>query len=204
MGINEPQKNYRTSANTRNYYTYIIDNSENWKDFPKRSKSLICRAYINQIPTYNGYDYYVIPIDKEVKFGVCNDSDLWTSFKNLYEYCDIFSLMIFNKSLEIICNIFGISIEDETTVEEFFGYLGELTEKLKDKINIKDYVNSNDIDYGMETKLLYEYLYSSVLNGKSCRDAIENLLNPVDNNINCVSFGNCKIILRLIFQRNLV
>jgi hypothetical protein len=62
----DPKKHDRRSANTQNYYTYIIDNSKDWEDFPKRSKSLICHGYA-KIPPY--YDQYIIK----------NNDDSWSA-----------------------------------------------------------------------------------------------------------------------------
>ena len=36
--IINPKKHKRISAYTNNYYTWIIDKSKYWKDYPKRSK----------------------------------------------------------------------------------------------------------------------------------------------------------------------
>ncbi|MCK9417589.1 hypothetical protein M0Q97_13185, partial [Candidatus Dojkabacteria bacterium] len=71
----DPKKHDRRSANTQNYYTYIIDNSKDWEDFPKRSKSLICHGYAKRPPYYD--QYVVIPLN-DANFGIANDDDLWT------------------------------------------------------------------------------------------------------------------------------
>ncbi len=80
----------RQSSNTSNYYTLIMDNSEKWKDFPKRKHSVVCS--LND--SYMGNEYRVVPLNNydkilkkynintfsEPKWGVCPKNDLWDSF----------------------------------------------------------------------------------------------------------------------------
>lgn len=44
----------RKSQNTSNYYTMILDNHPEMKDFPKRSKSLICSTSLDDARVYSG------------------------------------------------------------------------------------------------------------------------------------------------------
>lgn len=74
----KPSEFERRSANTKNIYTLIIDNSPRWKDFPKRKNSIICTTSINTANDY-GYTYVVIPYDG-AKIGVCPNNDIWNSF----------------------------------------------------------------------------------------------------------------------------
>ena len=63
-----PKAIERKSANTNNFYTWIVDDLDSWKDYPKRSKSLICsnststRAY--------GPLYRVIPFKNANRFKI--------------------------------------------------------------------------------------------------------------------------------------
>lgn len=68
----------RRSANTSNHYTLIIDNSERWSHFPKRSKSIICTTSPGHAHDY-GHAYCVIPFDN-ANIGICPENDIWTSF----------------------------------------------------------------------------------------------------------------------------
>ena len=70
-------KELRTSANTRNYYTLIIDNSPLWKQYPKRSKSLICLTGDAQ------RFFHVFPYDG-LKIGICPEKDMWFSWKKIF------------------------------------------------------------------------------------------------------------------------
>ncbi len=79
----DPKKFSRKSANTSNEYTLLIDNSPNWKDYPKRSESLICTFSTSTALNF-GYDGYhvVIPLEKNAKLGICKASDFWWSFNH--------------------------------------------------------------------------------------------------------------------------
>ena len=75
----KPSESIRTSKNTSNHYTLIVDNSIRWSEYPKRSKSLICTTEYNIAKNF-GEVYIVIPFDN-TKIGVCPESDFWGSFK---------------------------------------------------------------------------------------------------------------------------
>ena len=79
----EPAKFKRRSANTDNYYTEIVDNSDRWQMYPKRSQSLICS---NDLSTSRGYGtaYVVLPKADPV-IGVCPNGDWWYSFPQIQE-----------------------------------------------------------------------------------------------------------------------
>lgn len=68
----------RVSANTKNYYTLILDNDPSWQEFPKRSRSFICSTSEGTAEVY-GRAYCVFPFDG-TELGVCPNSDIWNSF----------------------------------------------------------------------------------------------------------------------------
>jgi len=70
----------RKSANTSNHYTILIDNSPNWKGYPKRSQSLICSNSYGYSKGY-GKVYEVFPYDQGTKIGICPERDFWFSFE---------------------------------------------------------------------------------------------------------------------------
>ena len=78
MFVDPKKAEPRVSANTTNYYTYINDNSPYWKQYPKRSQSIICTTSQTQ-PINYGYTYRVFPYDG-AKIGVCPKRDYWFSF----------------------------------------------------------------------------------------------------------------------------
>jgi hypothetical protein len=89
----------RISRNTENYYTLIMDNAPEWKEYPKRNASYICttnyiRALTRGAPATS---YIIIPYDG-VKIAKCPDYDIWDSFGSLYKY-GITSMMDFGEFL---------------------------------------------------------------------------------------------------------
>ena len=79
FGIINPKRFERKSANTSNHYTLLIDNLPEWKQYPKRSRSVICSVDVPQSPGSENV-YYVFPV-KGSKVGVCPRGDIWWSFQ---------------------------------------------------------------------------------------------------------------------------
>ena len=98
-----PSKFTRKSVNTYNYYTLINDNSPAWKEYPKRSKSIICSTNKYSAEGF-GYVYVVFPFDN-AKIGVCPDMDYWTSFPFLSVNTEILNMMEFNEHLRYLFDI---------------------------------------------------------------------------------------------------
>jgi hypothetical protein len=103
----------RISANTRNYYTLMNDNSPYWKGYPKRSESLICTTSSSTSEVY-GNTYIVLPYDN-AKIGVCYEDDYWGSFPNLSELVDgYYNLNMFNRELESLFKQVDIPLYDDS------------------------------------------------------------------------------------------
>lgn len=89
----DPRKYTRASANTLNYYTFILDNEKEWKGFPKRKHGVVCS--LND--SYMDNEFRVIPLlqwneillkynikeFKDPKWGICTETDIWSSFSNI-------------------------------------------------------------------------------------------------------------------------
>jgi hypothetical protein len=122
----DPKKSKpRRSANTSNYYTLINDNSPYWKQYPKRSESLICTT--NKFtPEGYGTSYIVLPYDN-AKIGVCSESDYWDSFPVLleqaYGHYSYYNLASFNRDLERLFEQVDIPLSDNSysSLQHSFG-----------------------------------------------------------------------------------
>lgn len=69
----------RRSANTSNYYTYLMDDFlPAWENYPARTKSFICSTSTEKSNSY-GSTYYVIPMSDQ-PIAVCPQDDIWRSF----------------------------------------------------------------------------------------------------------------------------
>lgn len=170
----------RRSANTNNHYTLLIDNSEEWSHFPKRSKSIICTTSLEHAHNY-GYAYCVIPFDN-ANIGVCPENDIWDSFVE----SGISSLDSFTYDLSKL----GISDYDFESMKSDF-------KKLEDKLitgDIKMNTPSKLIslvlktlgghtynwDFGSDTSNIISN-YMKLENKKSLFEYIDELFDP-DNN----------------------
>jgi len=91
FGIIDPKKYVRTSADTLNYYTLLIDHIlPEWKNYPKRSQSIICSTSPEYAKSY-GSVYMVYPFDGS-KIGVCPRGDIWSSFETFSGELDTFNI----------------------------------------------------------------------------------------------------------------
>ena len=137
----------RKSANTRNYYTLINDNSPEWKPYPKRSRSIICSTDADGVGGY-GNPYAVFPYDG-AKIGVCPKRDYWVSFlKTLGEYTslDEFNNILY-KLINTKANIYGFNdssykniVDSFKTFDMFMKDSPKLLESIKnDYVMFKDY-----------------------------------------------------------------
>jgi len=71
----------RRSANTYNYYTWFIDNSEAWKDYPKRGNSFVCSTEPRGAYKKSKLSpHLVVPFDNTV-YAVAPSYDFWFAFE---------------------------------------------------------------------------------------------------------------------------
>lgn len=77
-GIYNPSSGERSSANTGNYYTKLLDSNELNSEFPLRSKSFICTTSVITGAGYGkkGTMYALFPFNG-AKLGQVNQEDIW-------------------------------------------------------------------------------------------------------------------------------
>lgn len=160
VSMSSPQDFTRTSANTTNVYTELIDSFPSWSDYPKRSKSLICSTADEGYITQYGDIHLVIPVDN-AKVGICPASDFWGSFKTLQGY-GIDDMNEFNGAVE---DIIGVSASVVPSSKKF---------KIK---NAENY-DKHNIVYGSFTKNLMDRI---VYYKSNLYDELEKVLDPKDN-----------------------
>ena len=85
MYVNPKLVTRRSAYASKNYYTELLDFFKSWKDYPKRSKSLICTTkygYASKYAADSDGIYVVIP-KNNAKIGVCPEEDIWSSFQEI-------------------------------------------------------------------------------------------------------------------------
>lgn len=182
-----PSQFTRLSANTINLYTLVIDNSSLWRDYPKRSKSVICSTDVNSAGGY-GELYIVFPKDG-YKIGVCPRYDMWGSFRELND------LYVFNDSFVDFYRYLGISIKPSEIVK--YNDLKTICKHMDDILAnepelIGDYINGKERDINKRagyvsfyfdigiTKHLYKYKGNML-------KLLESLFDPDKNDFDLVS-----------------
>lgn len=167
FGWVQPSKHSRISRNTQNYYTLLMDNSSRWKNYPKRSKSIIART--DSFKTSGGSMYYlVIPTDNS-KIGVCPEYDLWFSFKSTFDK----SMNYFNVQVRnIIHHYMDHKLEKAPSEKVFFGLLKNIDEFKRDtKV-------SDDAKWELNDFELWQRWYNT---DKPFIEVLENALDPNKN-----------------------
>lgn len=132
----DPKVLKRTSANTRNFYTLILDNDPRWREYPKRSRSMICSTNINKSRDY-GSVYIVVPYDG-FRIGVCPEDDIWDSFS--YRLGNT-TLGVLNRELFWLSEEFGVRLSEKSYpsfldgVKSISDSLDDILEEDRDKFN---------------------------------------------------------------------
>jgi len=76
----KPSEYIRSAGHSNTTYLNIIDNSESWKNYPKRRKSIICSTS-RDVAHFYGEVHVVIPVNNS-NFDVCPDYDFQKCFDN--------------------------------------------------------------------------------------------------------------------------
>lgn len=179
----------RTSENTENYYTLILDNSEEWSKYPNRSESIIASVNDNVLK-----EYLVIPqIGADI--GVAPARDIWEAFEGIDSMDSNF-----NKPLiKLSKTVFGAVYLPENSISEFkkeilrldrkirkdVGYkqiINKLSDKVKDELKFRDDGQEYFTVKGLRQKNLLDFLESYVSSSASdLFEYINFLLSPKRN-----------------------
>jgi len=106
-----PTQTVRKSQNTTNFYTLLMDNLASWKNYPKRSRALICATSEGRAMDY-GYAYVVLP-EGNPMIGVCGENDLWDSFPNVMSTLNLGGMDRFNEVIGSIADGYGLRMDDD-------------------------------------------------------------------------------------------
>lgn len=175
-GYVDPTKHIRKSKNTSNYYTILFDEIlPSWKNWPKRSKSVICSTSITEARAY-GIIYRVYPFN-DSKIGMTSYQDIWWSMQGNGFPHDLDGL---NSALINLSIVFNYDLrEDKQSILGLFKKIDQynityVVDKLKEKYN----------------KLSIDLV--SKKGNKSMIEHLSNIFDPFQNNFKLYNSSNYK------------
>jgi hypothetical protein len=163
VAIVDTTKSERKSKNTSNWYTLIIDNHPRYKEYPKRSKSLICTNNIKSAEEY-GPPMAIIPFNS-AKIGVINAPDIWD--KSIVMGDERIDIESANTYFNILRE-FGLS---DTNWQSFIDFDKRLKTDENFREEVKDSVEGKPLedlldDFVNKVRKMYDYLGFELLNPK--------------------------------------
>lgn len=189
--LTDPTKGDRRSANTSNHYTLLMsDELPSWKQWPKRSRSLICTGNENTAEGYSdGAPYIVLPFG-DPAIGICPSIDFWYSFPMyLNEFNEFFvrvyraMLTVFNQkkhtnhSTQLSDNTLADLIRGIETMEEIVDNHPDVVQTALEAIK--------DRMYNKERQYLVPILTSGDILG-----GINEFLDPTKNGFRLTNLSN--------------
>ena len=178
----------RKSANTQNYYTLIVDNHSNWKNYPKRSQSFICTTS-DRVALGYGDPYLVIPFDN-ANIGICPDSDYWTSFEKSFVKLKIngafYSLVTLNGFADKL-----LKITEAPSVETY-----EEVKRVFSKISyesVMTFLKDNDSAHILRFGQYYSNELTALKKFNSLFDMYIQILSPTENDFKHQTASNFSV-----------
>ena len=119
--VNPIGENKRVSAyDANNYYTLLLDNLPSWKNYPKRSESLICTSDVTNAMgrDFSGHGgvYIIIPF-KNSNIAITSNYDIWLSFPELKDELKMSDIATLNHVINELFDVYNIS--QKHTYESF-------------------------------------------------------------------------------------
>lgn len=191
----EPAKYERESANTSNLYTWLIDIMPSWKNFPKRSKSIVCTTQAHGGKGY-GVVYAVVPFDN-ARIGVCSAGDFWASFDKVREMGSN-TMDDFNRSLKIFLDRCArIAARPDEKVEhsatdskEIFFQSIKVADQIMKNLKKADMLNRITDDIQGYYTPVPEYMVQHWQRPGDIMKLLNALLDPVKNDLDLVGVAD--------------
>lgn len=159
-----------------NYYTLIINNSQEWKRYPKRELS--CTTSTTKASGY-GDVYIVIPFNG-VEWGICPNMDIFFSFDKLENEVGFDSINQFFKVIQRLFLNFLDSQPNKNSFQDLKDHLQMLGQRLDDIGFFDDSYDDQLYKDGFEN-LWKPYLYSIYYEYNEFDEFVFDLLDPEDN-----------------------
>lgn len=194
-----PSKTYRKAKNTLNIVNSILDVIPSWKDWPKRSRSLIGSSKKGAAEWY-GKVFQVFPLNG-AKIGICSDFDFWQSFSKLDDRLGGDDIDDLNWKMQTLFKYMGVISSNDKEVSygesknnepsDFLKFVSVLNKKTKEAGNTKflldvsqTFSKLNDIINDM----MNQY------NGNDWLEYFDNLFNPEENGFRLISIQEYSLL----------
>lgn len=176
--IIDPKKFVRKPPTTENYYNVIIDNSENWKDYPKRSRSVMTHTLESKTRLYGNKVYRVIPIKENTKCAYI-DNDYWMAFENLFRKWPFGSINSLNEMNSSLKNVFNLPKKDYPS------------DKLKELLSSKNF-NVENLSYFANKSLISNWKdrLKNIEKEMSFYDWIDEQIKPEYTSVKLFNYNN--------------
>lgn len=192
-----PSQTERTSKNTDNVYTALIDILPSWRGWPKRSRSIVCSSSIEYTKSYTGPSikygsqspgatYCVFP-KNGAKIGVCSDEDIWSSFPMIFKRWNTGNMNEFNRQFSEVLNAAMHMATGEYHEKEIGELNGEEMLEFLNRIE-HDITEESFIKYRNNTKyrqasdeIVEDILHDKFEAGISWINYFDELMNPEAN-----------------------
>jgi hypothetical protein len=172
---------FRKSAYTETgYYNLWIDNHEDWKKYPKRSKSIIATTNSKEAWEY-GNSYRLFPLGKieDLKIGICPKPDMWDSFQIERQKITSYGVSSISSVMSEVDRYYRLlKINDQFKPKNYEDLIDIISEINKKKFKLKlggDY---------------FELLEYSIKNNIPLLDVYRNLLSPTLNDFRLITNYN--------------
>ena len=152
----------RVSVNTSNHYTVIFDNHPEMKDFPKRSKSLICSTSFSKASDYSerySEPFIVLPTNDST-VGFTGEQDIWNT------YITLAGVTMSLSSVNYMFEHLGIK---DRSIQDFYDFQEKLRDKASDEFLKLDQAltNNNVIDGSSQYKSMVNNFVNCVFEAYS-------------------------------------
>jgi len=174
----------RLSRDCRNYYTLIMDNAPEWKDYPKRSKSFICSLGDARM---GGNIFNVIPLDGS-KWGIASSDDIYDSFEKglsrmgFKGYTSMSEIM--TTFYTIAEKYYGIEVSDSNWAQF-----------KKDLKKIEKIAKTKELEIYFDFDI-YINMDKNIMKSQNILKSLIDIINPIDNNFTFCEYSELSKIHR--------
>lgn len=194
----KPSQVKRKSRNTSNIYTALMDILPSWREWPKRSLSIICSSSVGYAARYSGPPispdwesvgavYCVLP-KNESRIAICSADDIWNSFVVISDRWGKDSMDLFNETFETIFSqllkFSGVLVQDD--IKKFDGnqmkkFLSKADEITKETNALKDSLIYLENRYAFFITVIEDIRKYKNEKNLTWLEYFDELLNPIDN-----------------------